>query len=146
MIAYIDSSVLGRAYLPDEPGHDTAAALLSDPDIAAVTGSWTWIEVSGALVRASRAGRGDIGELLRSLDEDLDVDGPVTLVSVPQADVEKKALELVRQHGTRAMDAWHLAAASLILPELVAPGDEVAFATRDASQANVAKSLGFEVI
>lgn len=146
MIAYLDSSLLARAYLPDEPGHAAALSLLADPDIAIVTGSWTWIEVSGALVRAARAGRGDIKELLTSVDHDLDVGGPVTMVNVPQVEVEEKALELARRHGSRAMDAWHLAAASLILPELVGPSEEPAFATRDAEQARIAESLGFQVI
>ena len=53
MIAYIDSSVLARAYLPDEPGHEAAAKLLEDPEIGLVTGTWTRIEVSGALMRAA---------------------------------------------------------------------------------------------
>ncbi|EUA52295.1 hypothetical protein I553_2481 [Mycobacterium xenopi 4042] len=59
MIAYLDSSVLARAYLVDEDGHQQAIALLGDPEIATVTGTWTRIEVSGALVRAARGGRGD---------------------------------------------------------------------------------------
>lgn len=56
MIAYLDSSVLARVYLVDENGHQDAAALLADPQIATVTGTWTRIEVSGALVRASARG------------------------------------------------------------------------------------------
>lgn len=146
MIVYLDSSVLGRAYLRDESGHAEAMALLADPDVAAVTGSWTWIEVSGALTRAARAGRGDADGLLKSLDEDLDAGGLVTVMKVSQAEVEDKALGLARDHGIRALDAWHLAAASLVLPELVGPGETAAFATRDADQAKVAESLGFEVI
>ncbi|HMG40891.1 MAG TPA: type II toxin-antitoxin system VapC family toxin [Acidimicrobiales bacterium] len=146
MIAYIDSSTLVRAYLSDEPDHADALALLADADVAAVTGSWTWIEVSGALVRAARAGRGDADEFLKSLDEDLDAGGLITMMKVSQVDAEEKALGLVREYGIRAMDAWHLAAASLMLPELVGPGQTAAFATRDADQAKVAKSLGFEVI
>ncbi|MGI9094502.1 MAG: hypothetical protein ACR2F4_02870 [Thermoleophilaceae bacterium] len=47
MIAYLDSSVLARAYRADEDGHEQAIALLDDPEIAAVTGTWTRIEVSG---------------------------------------------------------------------------------------------------
>lgn len=65
MIAYLDSSVLARAYLADEDGHGQATALLADPDIATVTGTWTRIEVSGALVRAARAGRADEKVCLR---------------------------------------------------------------------------------
>ena len=146
MIAYVDASVLARAYLHDEEGHEEALAVLADPEIAVVTGSWTRVEASGAVVRAARTGRCDLAELLRSLDEVLDDDGPVTVVEVPQAKVEEKALALVREHGSRAMDAWHLAAASLILPELVPMGEAMAFASRDKAQAEVAASMGFEVI
>ncbi len=78
MIVYLDSSVLARAYLADEDGHESAQALLSNPEIAAVTGTWTKIEVSGALMRAARSGRGDAADLLGLLDNDLLPEGPVT--------------------------------------------------------------------
>lgn len=146
MIAYLDSSVLARAYLADEVGHDQATALLGDPDLGLITGTWTRIEVSGALVRAARVGRGDETGLLALLDADLAADGPVTIVAAPQEDVEARALELVRSHGIRAMDAWHLAAATLVTPNLVEPGEEVGFATRDRAQSEVAVALGFRTL
>lgn len=40
MIACLDSTVLARAYLVDEDGHQQASGLLADPDIATVTGTW----------------------------------------------------------------------------------------------------------
>lgn len=57
MIAYLDSSVLARAYLADEDGHEQAKQLLNDAQIATVTGTWTRIEISGALIRAARSSR-----------------------------------------------------------------------------------------
>ncbi|BBX94883.1 type II toxin-antitoxin system VapC family toxin [Mycobacterium lacus] len=141
MIAYLDSSVLARAYLVDEDGHDHAAALLADPEIATVTGTWTRIEVSGALVRAARAGRGDEKGLLAVLDADLA--GPVAMLGAPQDQVERHALELVRRHALRAMDAWHLAVAALVVPSLLEPGEPKAFASRDEAQRKVAEELGF---
>lgn len=146
MIAYVDSSVLTRAYLHDEEGHREAVAVLADPEIVVVTGTWTRVEASGTVVRAARAGRCDLDELLRALDEDLDDEGRVTVVEASQAAVEEKALDLVREHGSRAMDAWHLATASLVLPELVPQGEAMAFASRDKRQAEVAATMGFEVI
>ena len=146
MIAYVDSSVLARAYLSDEEGHSSAAALLTDLDLGVITGGWSRIEVSGAIVRAGRAGRCDSPTLLAALDEDLDVEGPVTVMAVPQPDVEEKALDVVREHGCRAMDAWHLAVAALILPELAEAGETPGFATRDAEQGRIAETLGFQVI
>jgi predicted nucleic acid-binding protein len=146
VIVYLDSSVLARAYLSDEVGHDQTVAMLDDPDLALITGTWTRIEVSGALVRAARAGRGDEGGLLALLDADLALDGPVTVVAAPQEDIETKALNLVRSHAIRAMDAWHLATATLVAPTLVEPDEEVGFATRDQAQSMVAVALGLRAV
>lgn len=146
MIVYIDSSVVARAYLADEPGHEEATSLLENPEMGLITGTWTRIEVSGALVRAARVGRGDEAGLLDLLDEDLGKDGRVTVVGARQADVEERALQLVRDHAVRAMDAWHLAVATLTLPSLAEPGEELAFATRDAAQATVAAGLGLLLV
>jgi uncharacterized protein len=144
VIAYLDSSVLARAYLVDEDGHQEASALLADPDIATVTGTWTRIEVSGALVRAARAGRGDEKGLLALLDGDLA--GPVIVLGAPQDQVEQHALQLVRQHALRATDAWHLAVAAIVVPPLLEPGEPRAFASRDEAQRQVAEQLGFASI
>ncbi|MDQ2761857.1 MAG: type II toxin-antitoxin system VapC family toxin [Actinomycetota bacterium] len=144
MIAYLDSSVLARAYLVNEDGHQDAVRLLADPQIATVTGTWTRIEVSGALVRAARAGRGDEKGLLALLDADLA--GPVIVLGASQEQVEQHALQLVRTHALRAMDAWHLAVAAITVPPLLEPGEERAFASRDQAQATVAQSLGFAAI
>lgn len=146
MIVYLDSSVLARAYLADEDGHDDAQALLSDPEIATVTGTWTRIEVSGALVRAARVGRADADELLALLDADLSPEGAVTMLSVSQERVEERALKLVREHALRALDAWHLAVAELTVPGLAEKGEEIGFASRDEAQATVAEQLGFKCI
>lgn len=146
MIVYLDSSVLARAYLSDETGHDEAVAMLEDPELALITGTWSRIEVSGALVRAARTGRADEAGLLALLDADLALDGPVTVVAAAQEDVETQALHLVRAHAVRAMDAWHLATARLVAPSLVEPGEEVGFATRDQAQSAVATTLGLRAL
>jgi len=143
VIVYVDSSVLVRAYLSDEEGHADVTALLEDPDKATVTGTWTRVEVSGALVRAARAGRADKAGLLALLDADLGLDGPVTVLAAPQEQVEDRALGLVRTYALRAMDAWHLAVAELTVPSLLEPGEEAGFASRDEAQATVAQTLGF---
>ncbi|MPY84425.1 MAG: PIN domain-containing protein [Actinophytocola sp.] len=146
MIVYADSSVLARAYLADEPGHETARALLDDPEIVLVTGSWTRIEVPGALVRAARAQRGLRDDLLALWSADIDPDsGPITVLTANQDDVERTALQIVLSHGVRAMDAWHVAVAALTVPELAA-GEEYGFATRDKAQASVAAEHGFQPV
>ncbi len=146
MITYVDPSVLARAYLRDESGHDEAAALLANTEVALLTGTWSRVEVSGALVRAARAGRGDQQGLLSLLDADLAEDGAVTVVAAAQAEVEREALPLVRRHAIRPMDAWHLANATLILPRLAEAGEEAGFASRDQEQASIAATLGLRLL
>jgi predicted nucleic acid-binding protein len=149
VIVYVDSSVLVRSYLQDEDGHEDAVALLVDPEVTAVTGSLTRIEVSGALVRAARHGRTNgvhEHELLEVLEGDLGADGAITVLRAPQRQVELEALRLVRKHGVRAMDACHLAIATLIVPPLREPGERMAFASRDERQRGVAEELGFDPV
>jgi predicted nucleic acid-binding protein len=143
VIVYLDSSVLARAYLADEDGHEDAQSLLSDREIATVTGTWTRIEVSGALVRAARIGRANADELLALLDADLSPEGAVTMLAVTQERAEERALKLVREHALPALDAWHLAVADLTVPALAEKGEEIGFASRDEAQATVAEQLGF---
>ena len=57
-----------------------------------------------------------------------------------------RALRLVRKHAILAMDAWHLAVASLALPGLAEPGEELAFVSRDEAQSAVATLLSFTQI
>jgi predicted nucleic acid-binding protein len=148
VIVYLDSSVLARSYLADEPGHDEAMLLLLDQDMPAITCTLTPLEVSGAIVRAARAGRAkrdglNAEELLGLLDSDLGEGGLVTLVSAPAHEVEAAAMKIIRAHGLRAMDAWHLAAARLTAPGLAEPGEPIGFASRDEAQRAVAEELGF---
>ena len=145
MIAYVDSSVLARAYLGDEDGSAEARRLLADPDVGKVTGPWTRIEVSAAIVRAARSGRRVIrARALAELDADLEHEGRVAVLSAPTEQLEERALELARTHGLRALDALHVALASIAIPPLVEGGEPLGFASRDGDQAAVAASLGFE--
>ncbi|MHB1488711.1 MAG: PIN domain-containing protein [Acidimicrobiales bacterium] len=80
------------------------------------------------------------------LDADLAEGGPVTVVAVPQDEVETRALGLVRDHAIKATDAWHLATAMLVLPSLVEPGEEAAFTTRDQAQSEVVTLLGLRAM
>ena len=65
------------------------------------------------------------------------------MLTAPQEQIEEKALALVRQHALRAMDARHLATATLTIPPLAEPGEPTAFASRDHEQATIAELLGF---
>ena len=148
MIAYVDSSVLARAYLRDEDGSEEARRLLADPRIAKVTGRWTRIEVSAAIVRAVRGRRPvDRDRALADLDADLrHATGRVEVIAAPDAEVEARALVIARAHGLRALDALHVALAAIAIPKLADKGEPLAFASRDGDQAIVAESLGFAAV
>jgi len=146
VIVYIDASVLVRAYLVDEAGHDDAVALLDRSDIGLVTSSWSRIEVAGALIRAARGRRVDGTQLIDLLDQDMGPEGHVVVIAGDKDKVELQALALVLAHGIRAMDAWHLATAGLVIPTLLEPGESIGFATRHEEQGHVAGLLGFERI
>ena len=145
MIAYVDSSVLARAYLDDEDGFEEAQRLLDDRRVAKYTGRWTRIEVSAAIVRAARGGRlVPVERKLARLDADLRaIGGRVKVISAPAEQVEATALQIAREHGLRALDALHVALASIAIPPLADKGEPLGFASRDGDQAAVAASLGF---
>lgn len=143
-IVYVDSSIVVRYYLVDEAGHPGVVEMFDDPDSAIVTSTWTRIECSGAMVRAARIRRVAAGPILARLDLDMSA-GPITLVTAAQQDTERAALDIVRRYGVRALDAWHIAVASLVLPGLTGPADEAVFATRDADQARAATAVGLAV-
>lgn len=147
MIAYVDSSLIVRAYLEDEDGSIAAQRVLADPSIAKYTGRWTRIEVSGAIVRAARAGRPVLrDDMLTRLDADLRPAGRIRVLAGDDAEVEAKALALARAHGLRALDALHVALASIAIPQLADKGEPIGFASRDGDQATVAESLGFAAV
>ncbi|MEO6794128.1 MAG: hypothetical protein ABI253_11045 [Mycobacterium sp.] len=75
-----------------------------------------------------------------------DLAGPVVVLGAPQDKVEEHALDLVRRHALRAMEAWHLAVAALVVPPLLGPGEQRGFASRDAAQRQIADILGFVAI
>lgn len=148
MLVYVDSSVVGRAYLADEPGHVEARELL-DADHRLVTGTLTHIETTGLLARAARAGRltSELDEALAALADELGDGGVLTVVRpTDQPAVEAAARRLTRTYALRALDAMHLATARDVLPQLADPDEVLAFATRDADQAAAAETLGFTVI
>jgi uncharacterized protein len=143
-VAYVDSSIVVRYYLPNDPGRDEVVALLNDENTAVVTSTLTRIESSGALVRAARSVRVDAGDALARLDQDF-ADGVITMVGADQGDVERHALHVVRTYGLRALDAIHIATAQLVLPELAGPGDTGVFVSRDKEQAHAAGQVGLTV-
>jgi len=146
VLIYLDSSVLARAYLVDEPGHAEALALLTGESFV-TTSTLTVVEVTSALVRAARARRlADLDGALASLDADTGADGPVILIRADQLTAENMARRLVRDHALRALDALHLAVAELSARPLAGDDEDVAIASRHSAQRTAAGVLGFLVI
>jgi predicted nucleic acid-binding protein len=144
VIVYVDSSQLVRAYLPDEEGYLAANDLLLGED-ALVTSTWTLVEVTSALTRAARGGRANLDDLLTAFENDTAVDGPVTLLRPDPVSVETRAIEIVREHAIRSLDALHLAVAELAAMPLASP-EPCGFASRDQAQAEVAAKLNFLLV
>lgn len=142
MIVYVDSSIVVRALLPDEADHERARRQVLESNDVMVTGSWTRVEVASALTRAARAARGD-AELLHRAASTLLRDPYVVAVDAEQAEIELIAELIVKAHGIRSLDAWHLAVAHLVREDLTEHDEEVRFATLDSRQAEVAEHLGF---
>ena len=144
MLVYVDSSVLVRAYLPDEKGHDDARALLDGVEHLLVTSTWTVVEVTSALARAARGLRvQELDAVLAVLADDTGDDGPVTLLRGDVGQVERASTRIVKDHAIRSLDALHLAVAELAAMPLLEPGQRLGFATRDDAQRVVAEALGF---
>lgn len=144
MLVYLDSSVLGRAYLPDEDGHELADGLLTGSEHLLVTSTWTAVEVTSALCRAARGHRiEDPDELLAVLAADMGEDGSVTVLRAAPEQVERRSARLVREHPLRSLDALHLAVAEIAAVPLLEPGEQLGFASRDEAQRTAAVALGF---
>lgn len=143
-IAYVDSSVIVRRYLPGDEGHAEARALFHDPATATISSSLARIEVSGALVRAARHAGLDPAPLLADFDHDTD-DGSPLILAADQGPVEVAALSLVRRHGLRALDAIHIAAAGVLFAELAGPDDTTMFISRDERQNEAARAHGLAI-
>ncbi|MGH8774063.1 MAG: type II toxin-antitoxin system VapC family toxin [Jiangellaceae bacterium] len=142
----MDSSVLARAYLQDEFGHEAARALVEGSAFL-VTSTLTLVDVTSALFRATHAGRvADVDTSLAKLDDETAPDGPITLIRADQLTAETVARQLVREHTLRALDALHLAVAELSARPLAGDGEEVAFASRDDAQRAAAVALGFVAV
>ncbi|WP_026875864.1 type II toxin-antitoxin system VapC family toxin [Jiangella gansuensis] len=142
-LTYVDSSVLVRSYLADEPEHAAARRLVESRSVL-MTSTLALLEVSSTLVRAARSRRiGDVDTLLAKLYEEVSPTGPIALVRADTLDTENTARVLVRRFGIRALDSLHLAVAHLAARPLAGPGEDLGFASYDPDQRAAAADLGF---
>lgn len=144
-LLYADTSALARAYLPDEPDHETLRAILLEGTEPVVTSELARLELASAITAAARAKRlPRVRRLLARIETDLGSDGPVALVVLRSDVVFPTALRLVIEHRLRTLDAIHLAVAIEEFSD-PAPAEGLAFVTRDRQQAAAARAMGLSV-
>lgn len=141
-IAYCDTSVILRAYLPDELGHAEARRRLLSAEVSLISSVIAEVELTAALHGAARAGRVDDPEVVLSAISSA-LDGPLLFVALDATRVLPLATSLCERHRLRALDAIHLSVA--LTDGRALAGEGLVFITRDADQAAAARAEGLEV-
>jgi predicted nucleic acid-binding protein len=128
----LDASVLLAAFDPDDNHHQTANALLVDPDVTLTTLDLARYEVTNVAIRAWRAPK-TVTPLLAAVERIAD-DGGVLASTVS---LLERAAELAEQHSISVYDAAYVAAADQADRRLVSCDDRdlvsKALATHPAS-------------
>jgi predicted nucleic acid-binding protein len=143
---YVDASVIVTAYFRDEPDHDRYRVMLFEEGGPAVVSEVVRAEVASAVWAASRAGRIADGDVVISrFDTDCAEGGPVKLLALRSGPVIDRAVQLIREHRLRSLDAIHLAVA-LEDARWLAGEEGLVFATCDQAQSRAAIALGLRVV
>lgn len=143
MRLYVDTSVLVRLYLDDEPETDEIEAMLFAARASALTSDLTRVEFASALHRAVRSGRiPDATAHLAAGTAAMSKAGPIATVALDIRSLESDALRVLQAHALSAADALHVATAIGLRRD----GMEMCFFTRDRRQAEAARAEGFEVV
>lgn len=143
-LAYVDSSVLARAIMADEAGHDPARAVMRACAGRLATWVVARVEVTGAMHRARQAGRLSDDTPIHAADTLLRGGGPLIALPGASADVVDHATRIAGRHAVRALDAMHIATA-LTDARRVAGGAGVVFITADGRQGQAAEAEGLPV-
>ena len=143
MTRFVDSSVVVRAFLSDEPHHELAHAVVfgEEPVLAS---ELALLECEAAFRRGQRLGRIDLrmcDRLCDAVAAHLGADGPTTTLSSDLGVVVDRAREIVHDLPVRSLDALHLAVADIDGRRVAGEGGLV-FVTADRAQAEAAVALG----
>ncbi|MFN8623790.1 MAG: type II toxin-antitoxin system VapC family toxin [Chloroflexota bacterium] len=145
MITYSDPSAIVGLLLRDSPDHERLVELFLGEDGPIMTSQLTVAEVTSAFMAAERGARIPSGRYLIEGFEGLCRPGNrIRLLDLRPDVVIGTACQLMERHRLDALDAIHLAVA---LTEAAPLADEepVRFLTRDRTQAEAARALGFTV-
>ena len=134
MIAYLDTSAIVKAYLPDEFGRETFESIV-DSSIDLAASRFTYVEVRASLAAARRAGRLTVLEHDEVI-ESFDTAWRGYLIVELDEPVGKRAGDIAEMFGLRAGDAVQLA--SVLQMNL----DETMLVAWDARLASAARAAG----
>ncbi len=142
-VRFVDTSLLVRAYLIDELGHDRAHELVFASTDPVVASELAPLELEAALGADGPGGAGGAAadSLRAQAIRDLGGLGPVLVLRTQMGALVTRARELLRSHPLRSLDALHLACADTDARRLAA-GDPIAFLTADEDQRRAAAALG----
>lgn len=146
MTGFVDSSVLVRAYLRDEPGHEQAVTAVFATDRAIVVSELALLECVASFQHAVRTRRfsAEVADrLCEVFDADTSGAGRIAVLRSDMGRIVNRARVIVRAERVRSLDALHLAVADLD-GRRVAGTDDFVFVTADHVQAEAARSLGME--
>lgn len=146
VLTYLDASVLVRALLDDEHGHDQAVRVLTNARGRTVSWAAVQVEAASALRSAVRARRTpDPNVPARRLAALFSRPGSLMLLPGADPDLLPLAVDIVGRQRIRALDALHLATA-LTEGRRLAERHPLVFVTADSAQAEAAAAEGLEVL
>ncbi len=135
---YVETSVVVRALMADEEGHERARDLLASH--AAVTARWTRVEAVSAITRRHRAGRAAASDLNLMMAQ-IDRRFAALAVLDPGPVIYESAVQLILRYRLKPLDALHVAAAFDLCHRLASPGEPRSFASFDVDQAYAARDF-----
>ena len=145
MITYSDPSAIMGVLLRDAPDHEWLLDEIVHGSTPILTSQLTVAEVTSACMAAERGSRVADGRLVAQGFQGLCRPGDrIRLIDLRPEAVIARACDLMTQYRLYALDAIHLAVALEDVVPLAA-GEPVRFLTRDRTQAEAARALGFRV-
>lgn len=145
MITYADPSALVGTLLGDAADPGSLHAIILTGEDTVVVSETALVEVASACMAAERDRRVPDGRDVFAKFQSWCRPGKrIRLLGAPDSAILSRAVALTQSHRIYALDAIHLAVAlELVVP--AAAGEPVRFLTRDRTQAQAARALGFTV-
>jgi len=145
MISYADPSAIVGTLLGDSRDLEGLRSRIIASDGAIVVSEIAVVEVASACMAAERGARITDGRaVIAKFQSWCAGGGRIRLLAMRDGSVFERAALITQEHRVYALNAIHLAVALQDVVPLAA-GEPVRFLTRDATQAQAARALGFTV-